>query len=168
MHFYLNGLQIWHQQKFWFETHIDLFRQTNLTFRKIFLYFLDEIIHNPQYSGWNMTENIKYFKIPIHIQKYSLFSLFICFLANQRSIFHNFFLCCPSQRSARGQVPSQMATHRESQSAVGWGDANLNKLGFEEIINAPYHTCTPNNCARQEAAGSASLIDPRQLHDLCD
>ncbi len=35
------------------------------------------------------------------------------FLANQRFIFHNFLLCCPSQRSARGQVPSQVATHQE-------------------------------------------------------
>jgi hypothetical protein len=63
VHFYLNSLQIWYQQKFWFETHIDLFRKTNLTFRKDFLYFLDEKIHSPQYRGWNITENMKYFAL---------------------------------------------------------------------------------------------------------
>ncbi len=39
----------------------------------------------------------------------------------------NFFLCCPSQRSARSQVPSQGGNPQgDWQSAVGWGDA-----GFE-------------------------------------
>jgi hypothetical protein len=27
--------------------------------------------------------------------------------------FRNFLLCCPSQRSALGQVPSQVAIHQE-------------------------------------------------------
>jgi hypothetical protein len=40
------------------------------------------------------------------------FFFFYIFLANKRFIFHNFLLCCPSQRSARGQVPSQVATHQ--------------------------------------------------------
>ncbi len=41
--------------------------------------------------------------------------------------FRNFFLCCPSQRSARSQVPSLGGNPPgDWQSAVGWGDA-----GFE-------------------------------------
>jgi hypothetical protein len=35
------------------------------------------------------------------------------FLASQQFISHNFLLCHPSQRSARSQVPSQVATHQK-------------------------------------------------------
>jgi hypothetical protein len=49
------------------------------------------------------------------------------FLGNQRFIFRDFFLCCPSQRSAHSQVPSLGGNPPgEWQSAVGRGDA-----GFE-------------------------------------
>ncbi len=40
--------------------------------------------------------------------------------------FRNFFLCCPSQRSARSQVPSLGGNPPgDWQSAVGWGDAGF-------------------------------------------
>ncbi len=53
------------------------------------------------------------------------FSLYV--FGNQWFIFRNFFLCCPSQRSARSQVPSLGGNPPgDWQSAVGWGDA-----GFE-------------------------------------
>ncbi len=56
------------------------------------------------------------------------FFFFLCmFLGNQWFIFVIFFLCCPSQRSARSQVPSLGGNPPgDWQSAVGWGDA-----GFE-------------------------------------
>jgi hypothetical protein len=49
------------------------------------------------------------------------------FLVNQRFLFRNFLLCCPSQRSARSHVPSQVATQQEIDRQL-WagGDA-----GFE-------------------------------------
>jgi hypothetical protein len=55
------------------------------------------------------------------------FFFFLCmFLGNQRFIFRNFFLCCPSQRSARSQVPSLGGNPPgDWQSAVGWGDAEF-------------------------------------------
>ncbi len=44
------------------------------------------------------------------------------FLANQRFISHNLLLCCPSQRSARSQVPSQVATHQTIGSQLWAGE----------------------------------------------
>ncbi len=56
----------------------------------------------------------------------NFFFFFVCFWRTSGS-FLNFLLCCPSQRSACSQVPSQGGNPPENwQSAVGWGDA-----GFE-------------------------------------
>ncbi len=54
------------------------------------------------------------------------FFFFVCFWGTSGS-FCSFFLCCPSQRSARSQVPSLGGNPPgDWQSVVGWGDA-----GFE-------------------------------------
>jgi hypothetical protein len=51
----------------------------------------------------------------------SFFFLYM-FLANQRFISHNFLLCRTSQRSARSQVPSQVATHQKIGSQLWVGE----------------------------------------------
>ncbi len=54
----------------------------------------------------------------------NFFSLYV--FAEPAVSFCNFFLCCPSQRSACSQVPSQGGNPPEDwQSAVGWGDARF-------------------------------------------
>ncbi len=45
--------------------------------------------------------------------KVFIFCFHYMFLANQRLISSNFLLCRPSQRSARSQVTSQVATHQK-------------------------------------------------------
>jgi hypothetical protein len=70
------------------------------------------------------------------------FFFFICFLANQQSIFHNFFLCCPSQRSARGQVPSQVATHQEMGNQLWAGETPDSNPGLQDNSLAHYHWAT--------------------------
>ncbi len=57
-----------------------------------------------------------------------LFFFFSLYVFGEQAVnFRNFFLCCPSQRSARSQVPSLGGNPPgDWQSAVGWGDA-----GFE-------------------------------------
>jgi hypothetical protein len=58
----------------------------------------------------------------IHIYFFSLY-----FFGEPAAHFRNFFICCPSQRSARSQVPSLGGNPPgDSQSAVGWEHA-----GFE-------------------------------------
>jgi hypothetical protein len=86
---------------------------------------------------WDTTEEVfsavgsyinyitKYHKSQIYF-----FSLYV-FFANQRSIFHNFFLCCPSQRSARGQVPSQVATHQEMGNQLWGGETPDSNPGLQ-------------------------------------
>jgi hypothetical protein len=61
------------------------------------------------------------------------------FLANQWFIFHNFLLCCPSQRSARSQVPSQVATHQEIGSQLWAGEMPDSNPGLEDNSLAHYH-----------------------------
>jgi hypothetical protein len=57
--------------------------------------------------------------------KHTFFSLYV--FGEPAVHFRIFFLCCPSQRSARSQVPSLGGNPPGHwQSAVGWGDA-----GFE-------------------------------------
>ncbi len=46
------------------------------------------------------------------------------FLVNQLFIFHTFLLCCPSQRSASSQVPSEVATRQEIGSQLNPGLQN--------------------------------------------
>ncbi len=66
----------------------------------------------------------------------------ICFWANKRSIFHNFFLCCPSQRSAIGQVPSQVATHQEMGNQLWAGETPDSNPGLQDKSLAHYHWAT--------------------------
>ncbi len=61
---------------------------------------------------------------------------------NQRSIFHNFFLCCPSQRSARSQVPSQVATHQEMGNQLWAGETPDSNPGLQDNSLAHYHWAT--------------------------
>ncbi len=61
------------------------------------------------------------------------------FLAKQRCIFHNFLLCCPSQRSARSQVPSKVATHQEICSQLWAGEKLDSNPGLQDNNLARYH-----------------------------
>ncbi len=70
------------------------------------------------------------------------FFFLLCFLANQRSILHNFILCCPSQRSARGQVPSQVATHQEIGSQLWAGESPDSNPGLQDNSLAHYRWAT--------------------------
>jgi hypothetical protein len=63
--------------------------------------------------------------------------------------FCNFFLCCPSQRSPRSQVPSLGGNPPgDWQSAVGWGDAGF-KPGTAgqqpDALQLSYHASLPAN-----------------------
>ncbi len=58
------------------------------------------------------------------------------FLVNQRLIFRNFLLCRLSKRSARSQVPSQVATHQEIGSQLG--DTGFER-GLQDNSLALYH-----------------------------
>jgi hypothetical protein len=68
----------------------------------------------------------------VHVPKlgpkeHKFFFLYIFFLANQRSIFHNFFPLLPlTEVSPQPSAIPDGNPPRDSQSAVGWGDA-----GFE-------------------------------------
>jgi hypothetical protein len=87
------------------------------------LYLAKKTYHKSQLHRW-LKKKAK-FRVQRMLSKDFFF---LCmFLANQRFIFCNFLLCCPLQRSARSQVPSQGGNPPgDWQSAVGWGDA-----GFE-------------------------------------
>ncbi len=72
---------------------------------------------------------------------HALFFLFM-FLANQWFIFRNFLLCCPSQRSAQSQVPSQVAIHEESGSQLWAGETPDSNPGLQDNSLAHYHWAT--------------------------
>jgi hypothetical protein len=60
-------------------------------------------------------------------------------LANQRFIFHNFLLCCLSQKSSYSQVPSQVATHREIGSQLWAGETPDSNSGLQDNSLVRYH-----------------------------
>jgi hypothetical protein len=64
------------------------------------------------------------------------------FLANQRFILCNFLLCCPSQRSAQSQVPSQLATHQEIGNQLWTGEKPDLNPGLQDNSLACYHWVT--------------------------
>jgi hypothetical protein len=55
--------------------------------------------------------------------------------------FHNFLLCRPSQKSARSQVQSQVATHQEIGSQLWAGAPDLNQ-GLQDNSLVRYHWAT--------------------------
>ncbi len=60
-----------------------------------------------------------------------IFFFFVCFLRT-RVHFRNFLLCCPTQRSARRQVPSQVATHQEIGSQLWAGETPDSNPGLQD------------------------------------
>jgi hypothetical protein len=56
--------------------------------------------------------------------------------------FRNFLLCCPSQMSARSQVPSQVATHQEISSQLWAGETLDSNPGLQDNSLARYHWAT--------------------------
>ncbi len=64
------------------------------------------------------------------------------FLANQRLISHNFLLCRPSQRSARSQVPSQVATNQKIGSQLWAGETLDLNPGLQDNSQERYHWAT--------------------------
>ncbi len=69
------------------------------------------------------------------------FFFFICF-GESEVHFRNILLCCPSQRSARSQVPSQVATHLEIGSQLWAGDTLDSNPGLQDNSLARYHWAT--------------------------
>ncbi len=61
------------------------------------------------------------------------------FLVNPRFISHSFLLFRPSQRSARSQVPSQVATHHEIGSQLWAGETPDSNPGLQDNSQARYH-----------------------------
>ncbi len=56
--------------------------------------------------------------------------------------FRNFLLCCPSQRSARSQVPSQVATHQEMSRELWAGETPDSNPGLQDNSLARCHRAT--------------------------
>jgi hypothetical protein len=67
-----------------------------------------------------------------HRKQGTCFFFLYMFLANQRFISHNLLLCCPSQRSARSQVPSQVATHQTIGSQLWAGEMPDSNPGLQD------------------------------------
>jgi hypothetical protein len=69
-----------------------------------------------------------------------IFFLFSFYVSGEPEVhFHNFLLCCPSQRSARSQVPSQVATHQENGSQLWAGETPDLNPGLKDNSLARYH-----------------------------
>jgi hypothetical protein len=64
------------------------------------------------------------------------------FLVNQRFLFRNFLLCCPSQMSARRHVPSQVATHQGIGRQLWAGETPDLNPGLQHNSLARYHWAT--------------------------
>ncbi len=60
-------------------------------------------------------------------------------MANERFISHNLLLCRTSQRSARSQVPSQVATHQTIGSQLWAGEMPDLNPGLQDNSQARYH-----------------------------
>ncbi len=74
--------------------------------------------------------------------KFFFFSLYV-FWRTSGPFFTIFFLCCPSQRSARGLVPSQMATHQEIVNQL-WAGNSVSVPTVGHMAPLP-HTATFSN-----------------------
>ncbi len=62
------------------------------------------------------------------------------FLTNQWfNFFYHFHLCCPSQRSACSQLPSQVATHYEIGSQLWAGETPDSDPGLQDNNLVRYH-----------------------------
>ncbi len=72
-----------------------------------------------------------------------MISLFPVYVFGEPEVhYRSFFLCCPSQRSARSQVPSQMATHQEIGSQVCAGETPNSNPGLQDNSLGRYHWAT--------------------------
>ncbi len=81
-----------------------------------------------------------YMYIYIYIYIYIFFFSFLCmFLVNQWFLFRNFLLCCPSQRSARSHVLSQVATHQEIDRQLWAGGTPDSNPGLQDNSLVRYH-----------------------------
>jgi hypothetical protein len=93
--------------------------------------------HHPLPLGFGRCQCIS--APPVAGDTYTGFFFLYMFLANQWFIFSNFLLCCPSQRSARSQVPSQVATHQEIGSQLWAGETLDSNPGLQDNSLARYH-----------------------------
>jgi hypothetical protein len=111
------------------------------TFQEIFCHTLGLAKIGQKISGQNVTAfgiNI-YSWLKFHTVPKSRFFFLYMFLSNQRFISHNLLLCRPSQRSARSQVPSQVATHQMIGSQLWAGETPDSNPGLEDNSQARYH-----------------------------
>ncbi len=69
------------------------------------------------------------------------FSLYM-FFGEPAVHFSQFFLCCPSQRSACSQVPSQVATHQEMGNQLWAGETPDSNPGLQDNSLAHYRWAT--------------------------
>ncbi len=68
------------------------------------------------------------------------FSLYV--FGETKVHFRNFLHCCPSQRSAHSQVPSQVAPHQEIGSQLWAGEMPDSNPGLQDNSLARYHWAT--------------------------
>ncbi len=79
---------------------------------------------------------------------------FLCtFLVTQRFLFRNFLLCCPSKRSARSHVPSQVTTHQEISRQLWAGETPDSNPGLQYNSLARYQD---NSLARYQSVWRAT------------
>jgi hypothetical protein len=81
--------------------------------------------------------------------------------------FHNFLVCCPSQRSARSQVPSQVATHQEIGSQLWVGERPNSNPGLQDFSLARYHWATTPPTLSHQASHIEPPCLPRRIYVWC-
>ncbi len=72
----------------------------------------------------------------LHVLYFIILYIFFCEPAVH---FRHFLLCCPSQRLARSQVPSQVATHQEIGSQLWAGETPDSNPGLQDNSLVRYH-----------------------------
>jgi hypothetical protein len=84
-------------------------------------------------------EKMYFFNLILYILQIIFFFFSLYVFCEPEVHFHNFLLCCPSQRSARSQVPSQVATHQEIGSQLWAGETPNSNPGLQDNSLAHYH-----------------------------
>jgi hypothetical protein len=115
--------------------HTILFVIILFTLFMIFVYFFPFFLFSPFFSSIL----VALFKRNVSRVPMNSFFFLCMFLVNQRFLFRNFLLCCPSQRSARSHVPFQVATHQEIDRQLWAGETPDSNPGLQDNSLARYH-----------------------------
>ncbi len=87
-------------------------------------------------------ELAQYYRVWYLINSVGMVFFFFVFFWRTRVHFRNFHLCCPLQRSAHSQVPSEVATHQEIGSQLWAGETPYSNPGLQDNSLARYHWAT--------------------------